>query len=241
MPLYGDTGFDPVYIVSQIVMLQTLQYLAYGLIIGASHLLLGTPMSLDTVFSIESNMFGMEALVVAIFVIPATGSVPAQRNQSHTVVCTCRHVILCCRFLRVCFQGNIPDFCGGAVEEVCGLYHHVLYHPRAAVHALQPGSCTATAAKNFTRSTHYNKPAVYTGNSQWLWILAHHRNFRVLHERWRYVMACSCCYSHRSNKSRLLLAAHAARLSFGTTQENSFACDWRRRTFLCRTFSPLFK
>jgi len=77
MPLYGDTGFDPVYIVSQIVMLQTLQYLAYGLIIGASHLLLGTPMSLDTVFSIESNMFGMEALVVAIFVIPATGSVPA--------------------------------------------------------------------------------------------------------------------------------------------------------------------
>ena len=52
---------------------QTLQYLAYGIIIGASHVLLGTPVSLDTMFSIESNRFGMEALVVAIFIIPATG------------------------------------------------------------------------------------------------------------------------------------------------------------------------
>ncbi len=116
MPLYGTSGFDPVYILSQIVMLQvrcctlrtgglvshvvvalstsagsscsltvlapllfavvhaqTLQYLMYGLLIGASHLLLGTPMSLDTMFSIKSNILSVEALVVAVFIIPCTG------------------------------------------------------------------------------------------------------------------------------------------------------------------------
>ncbi len=64
--------------------LQTLQYAAYGVIIGASHLLLGTPLSLDTVFSIESNMFGMEALVVAIFMIPFSGYVRTRRTDVHS-------------------------------------------------------------------------------------------------------------------------------------------------------------
>ena len=59
-------------------------------------------MSLDTVFSVESNMFGVESLVVAIFIIPVTGALfltfvveRSKKCADFTITFYVIHVLLC--------------------------------------------------------------------------------------------------------------------------------------------------
>ena len=156
------------------VCFQTLQYLAYGIIIGASHILLGTPVSLDTMFSIESNRFGMEALVVAIFIIPATGWVLWRMGLD-----------MCCTYCNLdfidTFQGTFSDLCGRTGQEVRRFHFHVLSYTCNLVLRLQPG----TGDEYYWHfNIEFPQVCLCVGDPEWVRVLAHNFHLCMLYELW---------------------------------------------------------
>ena len=75
MPLYGKDSWDPKLILTQILTVQCIHYLAQGLVFGLFHLLFGSRLHLDLFFAWEAItvldapgwMVISNALIVALF------------------------------------------------------------------------------------------------------------------------------------------------------------------------------
>eukprot|EP00947_MAST-08B_sp_MAST-8B-sp1_P004207 g4207.t1 len=76
MPFFGRDEWDPKLIVAQICVLQSLHYLAMGLILGVLHTVFSANMNLGTLFDHEKLSVrtapGWVAIVVATLTAPVT-------------------------------------------------------------------------------------------------------------------------------------------------------------------------